>query len=182
MWLAVSGQKSRLRFRKSRPGWLPLVFTRGTTDDVATDQIAMPRPWDIAEIQRFILFIGPISSIFDYATCFIMWFGFHCQTLADASLFQTGWFVESLTTQTLIVHVIRTNKIPFLQSRARWQLILTSAVIMGLGMYLPFSPLGPVLGFQHLPSLYWPLLLLMLLGYVLLTPAVKAWRRRKRWI
>ena len=77
---------------------------------------------------------------------------------ADASLFQTGWFVESLLTQTLIIHVIRTNRIPFLQSRASWPLIVTTAVIMVVGAWLPFSPLGPSLGFTPLPPLYWPLL------------------------
>ena len=152
------------------------------TDDVDADQITKPRPWDIAELQRFILFIGPVSSIFDYATFGLMWFVFHCQTLADASLFQTGWFVESLMTQTIIIHVIRTNKIPFIHSRASWPLILTTLIIMTAGVCLPFSPLGPVLGFQPLPALYWPWLLLIVLGYMLLTQIVKWWLIRKRWM
>ncbi len=85
-------------------------------------------------------------------------------------------------TQTLIIHVIRANKIPFLQSRASWQLILATVVIMVLGMWLPFSPLGPALGFVHLPPLYWPLLLAMLGAYLILTQSVKWWLLRKRWI
>ena len=152
------------------------------TDEVDAEQIAKPRPWAINEIARFILFIGPISSIFDYATYFIMWFVFQCTTGAGAALFQTGWFVESLMTQTLIIHVIRTNKIPFLQSRASWPLIATTVVIVAIGMWLPFSPVGPALGFVHLPPLYWPLLMAMLGAYVLLTQAVKWWLLRKRWI
>ena len=152
------------------------------TDEVDADQIAKPRPWAIDEIKRFILFIGPISSIFDYATFLIMWFIFHCTTGAGAALFQTGWFVESLMTQTLIIHVIRTNRVPFLQSRASWQLILATVVIMMIGMWLPHSPIGPALGFVHLPPLYWPLLFAMLGAYLALTQLVKWWLLRKRWI
>jgi Mg2+-importing ATPase len=99
-----------------------------------------------------------------------------------AALFQTGWFVESLLTQTLIIHVIRTNKIPFLQSRASWPLILTSAAIMLVGAWLPVSPIGPWLGFVPLPALYWPLLLVTLVLYVALTQLVKMFLVRKRWI
>ncbi len=151
-------------------------------DEVDADQIAKPRPWAIDEIKRFILFIGPISSIFDYATYFMMWFLFNCQTKAGEALFQTGWFVESLMTQTLIIHVIRTNRIPFLQSRASWPVIAATVVIMAIGMYLPFSPLGPTLGFKHLPGLYWPLLAAMLGAYLVLTQIVKWWLLRKKWI
>ncbi len=92
-----------------------------------------------------------------------------------AALFQTAWFVESLLTQTLIIHVIRTNKIPFLQSRASWPLIMTSGAIMLVGAWLPFSPIGPWLGLVPLPPLFWPMLLGMLLAYVVLTQIVKMW-------
>ena len=142
-------------------------------DDVDPEQIAKPRPWYMGEIARFILFIGPCSSIFDYTTYFMMLYVFDCWDPANASLFQTGWFVESLLTQTLIIHIIRTNRIPFLQSRASWPLIVTTAVVMMVGIWLPFSPLGPALGFQPLPPLYWPLLVLTLLCYTLLTQTVK---------
>ena len=88
------------------------------TDAVDPEQIAKPRPWDIGSIAKFILFIGPCSSIFDYTTFLIMLYVFNAWAVEKAPrLFQTGWFVESLLTQTLIVHVIRTHKIPFLQSR-----------------------------------------------------------------
>ena len=120
-------------------------------DAVDEEQVARPRPWNIAEIKRFILFIGPISSIFDYTTFFVMLYIFNCWDPSRASLFQTGWFVESLMTQTLIIHVIRTNKIPFLQSRASLALTATTVSIMALGMWLPYSPLASALGFTHLP-------------------------------
>ena len=152
------------------------------TDNVGPQQTEKPRPWNMGEISKFIIFIGPISSIFDYSTYFVMLYVFKCWDPAKASLFQTGWFVESLMTQTLIIHVIRTNKIPFLQSRASWQLTMTTLFIMAIGAYLPFSPLAATLGFTALPPLYWPILLATLFCYLLLTQAVKTWLVRKLWI
>ncbi len=151
-------------------------------DAVDEEQVARPRPWDIGEIRRFILYIGPISSIFDYTTFFVMLWIFSCWDPSRASLFQTGWFVESLMTQTLIIHVIRTNKIPFLQSRASWALTATTLAIMAVGVWLPYSPLASALGFTHLPRLYWPILMLTLLSYMGLTQIVKVWLLRKHWI
>jgi Mg2+-importing ATPase len=151
-------------------------------DAVDEEQVARPRPWNIGEIKRFILFIGPISSIFDYTTFFVMLWIFKCWDPSRAPLFQTGWFVESLMTQTLIIHVIRTNKIPFLQSRASWALTATTLAIMALGMWLPYSPLASALGFTHLPWMYWPILLLTLLSYVGLTQIIKVWLLRRHWI
>jgi Mg2+-importing ATPase len=173
------------------------------TDNVGPLQTAKPRPWNMGEIGKFIMFIGPISSIFDYTTYAMMWFVFKCGhlTLAAppalaarfanavspndtyaAALFHTGWFVESLMTQTLIVHVIRTNLIPFIQSRASWQLTMTTILIMGIGACLPFSPLGAFLGFVPLPPLYWLLLALTLVCYLGLTQFVKVWLLKKSWI
>jgi len=152
------------------------------TDDVDAEQIVRPRPWLVEEIKRFILFIGPVSSIFDYATYFIMLHVFNCWAPERASLFQTGWFVESLMTQTLIIHVIRTNKVPFLQSRASPQLMLTTFIIMTIGIWLPYSPLARPLGFTPLPPLYWPLLLAILACYLLLTQSVKVWLLKRKWI
>jgi len=149
-------------------------------DNVDPEQIAKPRPWQMGEIARFILFVGPCSSVFDYTTYFMMLFIFGCWD--NASLFQTGWFVESLLTQTLIIHVIRTNRIPFLQSWASWPLTVTTAVIMAIGAWLPFSPIAPMLGFKELPPLYWPLVILTLFCYVVLTQGVKTWLIRKGWI
>jgi len=152
------------------------------TDTVDAEHIAKPRPWSISEVTRFILVIGPCSSVFDYTTFLMMFFLFGARHQATAPLFQTGWFVESLLTQTLIIHVIRTNKVPFIQSRASWPLTLTTLAIMAFGVWLPFSPMSSVLGFTRLPPLYWPLLLATLVCYVLLTQAVKSWLIRRAWI
>ena len=173
------------------------------TDNVGPQAIARPRPWDIGQISKFIVFIGPISSIFDYTTYAMMWFVFKCNHLGlipptelagrfsnvsspdqtyAAALFHTGWFVESLMTQTLIIHVIRTNLLPFIQSRASWQLTLTTVLIMAIGAYLPYSPLAATLGFVPLPGLYWPLLVVTLVCYVALTQTVKAWLLKRLWI
>ena len=151
-------------------------------DAVDDEQVARPRPWNIAEIKRFILFIGPISSIFDYTTFFVMLRVFHCWDPGRASLFQTGWFVESLMTQTLIIHVIRTNKIPFIQSQASRALTFTTLSIMAFGIWLPYSPLASSLGFTQLPTLYWPILVVTMLAYVVLTQGIKVWLLRRRWI
>jgi P-type Mg2+ transporter len=152
------------------------------TDDVDPEQILRPMPWSIGRISRFVLFIGPISSLFDYTTFFVMLYVFGCWDPAKESLFQTGWFVESLLTQTLIIHVIRTNRIPFLQGRASWPLIVTTAVIMAVGIYLPMSPLGPTLGFEPLPGLFWPILVVTLVLYTILTHKLKTWLLRKGWV
>ncbi len=152
------------------------------TDAVDEELVAKPRPWSIDEIKKFILFIGPISSIFDYTTYFVMLYVFNCWDPARASLFQTGWFVESLMTQTLIIHVIRTNKIPFLQSRSSLPLVFTSVIVMAIGAWLPYSPFASALGFVELPALYWPILLLTLIGYITLTQGVKMRLLKRGWI
>jgi len=147
------------------------------TDEVDAEWLTKPRQWTIDKILRFILFIGPISSIFDYLTFFLMLYVFNCWH--NPALFHTGWFVESLFTQTLIIHVIRTNKIPFIQSRASWPLILTSVIIVAVGAWLTISPLANTLGFVPLPPLYWLFLAIMLLGYAILTQLVKTWFIRR---
>ena len=143
------------------------------TDEVDAEWLVKPRKLEIGNLRRFILFIGPISSIFDYATFFIMLYVFNCWNNPD--LFHTGWFVESLFTQTLIIHIIRTNKIPFLQSWASRPLLLGSLVIVMAGAWLTVSPLADMLGFVPLPTLFWLLLAIMLACYVALTQLVKNW-------
>ena len=136
------------------------------TDNVDEEQIAKPQKWNIANIKRFMVFIGPVSSVFDYATFALMWFFFKCSALrrsatgpvqkeALARLFQTGWFVESLLTQTLIVHIIRTRRTPFFGSRASLHLTLTTLVVMAVGAWLPYSPFAGALGMVPLPPVYW---------------------------
>ena len=148
------------------------------TDNVDQEYLASPRKWDISNIFKFMIFIGPISSIFDYATYGMMLFVFNAWT--NPSLFQTGWFVESLLTQTLIIHIIRTARIPFVQSHASPALIATTVIICAIGIALPYTWVGSVLGFTPLPSLYWPLVSAMLVTYAVLTHFVKVWFIR-RW-
>ncbi|WP_245435067.1 magnesium-translocating P-type ATPase [Methylocystis rosea] len=143
------------------------------TDNVDEEYLASPRKWDISNIFKFMLFIGPISSIFDYVTYGVMIFVFNAWN--NPPLFQTGWFVESLLTQTLIIHIIRTARIPFVQSRASAALITTTIVICAVGILLPFTWVGSVLGFTPLPALYWPLVAATLLTYAVLTHLVKVW-------
>ena len=147
------------------------------TDNVDPDWTAVPRQWDIGKILKFILVLGPISSIFDYATFFAMLYMFHWQR--DPVLFHTGWFVESLFTQTLIIHVIRTDKIPFLQSRASWPLIVGSVAVVVLGVWLTVSPFAGTLGFAALPPRFWLFLCVTMVAYAALAQAVKSWFVRR---
>ena len=144
-------------------------------DRVDRDYLDKPRQWLVGDIQRFMLWIGPISSLFDYLTFALMWFVFQANTPAQHALFQTGWFVESLMTQVLIVHIIRTPKIPLFESRASWPLLGISATVMVLAISLPFTPAGPGLGLVPLPAAYFGWLALILAGYCLLTQRVKTW-------
>ncbi|MFM0415942.1 magnesium-translocating P-type ATPase [Paraburkholderia aromaticivorans] len=147
------------------------------TDNVDAEYLTVPRRWDIGNIMKFMLLIGPISSIFDYVTYFMMLNFFHAWD--KPALFQTGWFVESLLTQTLIIHIIRTAKVPFFESRASAALIATSLIIAAVGIAIPFTWLGTFLGFIPLPPTYWPLLLLILLSYAVLTHLTKTWFVRR---
>jgi P-type Mg2+ transporter len=121
--------------------------------------------------------MGPISSIFDYVTYFTLLYFFSAWN--KPALFQTGWFVESLLTQTLIIHIIRTAKIPFLESRASTALITTTIIIGAIGIALPFSWFGGFLGFVPLPPAYWIPLSLILLGYIVLAHFMKTWFTRR---
>jgi Mg2+-importing ATPase len=148
------------------------------TDTVDEEYLAVPRQWDIGNLTRFMLFIGPISSVFDYLTFFMMLYVF--DAWSRPGLFQAGWFVESLLTQTLIIHIIRTARIPFLESRASTPLIITTIVIASIGAIIPYTGLGATLGFQPLPWRYWPLVAAMLFTYAAITHRVKGWFVR-RW-
>ena len=146
-------------------------------DNVDKDYIQKPRKWKIDDIRRFIIYIGPVSSIFDYATYFVMLFIFN--SFSNPSLFQTGWFVESLLTQTLIIHVIRSKGLPFIKSRAHPLLILTTIIISLIGIFLVNSPFAPLFDFTTLPLLYWPILVGILISYILLTQLVKIYYIKK---
>jgi len=169
-------------------------------DHVDQEYLDKPRRWNIKSIQKFMVYIGPISSIFDYATFFLMLYFFNCRVLdlaspagfvarfahpkdADgtyaAALFHSAWFVESLLTQTMIVHIIRTNRIPFIQSRASRAMILTTVVVMAVGCWLPFSPFAALLGLVPLPGVFFLWLALFLVSYSVLTHGVKTWFTRR---
>lgn len=149
--------------------------TSVATDHVDSEYISQPRKWEIANIARYILMIGPISSIFDYATFGLMWFVFDCTTPEHAGLFQTAWFVESLLSQTLIVHVIRTGRIPFLQSKPSLPLLITTVAICIVGAYLPYSAFAPALQMTPLPPVFWLYLAAILVVYLGLTQIIKAY-------
>jgi Mg2+-importing ATPase len=147
------------------------------TDEVDVEWLEKPRKWTMGEIRRFILFIGPLSSIFDYLTFFLMLNVFHCWN--NPELFHTGWFIESIFTQTLIIHVIRTKRIPFIQSNASRALLVTSLLIVIAAVALVYSPIAAALGFTALPAQYWLYLLGMLFAYVVITQLVKTWFYKK---
>jgi Mg2+-importing ATPase len=153
-------------------------------DNVDEEYIVKPRKWDASDLKRFMLYVGPISSIFDIATFLVMWYIFKWATVEHQSLFQSGWFILGLLSQTLIVHMIRTRKIPFIQSRASISVILTTFSIMAIGIIIPFTVLGESLGFVPLPLSYFPWLIGILLSYCILTQLVKAWYIKKfaRWL
>ena len=142
-------------------------------DRMDAEFIEEPKKWDASGITRFMIYIGPISSIFDYATFALMYFFFKANSPEHQSLFQSGWFIEGLLSQTLIVHMIRTRKVPFFQSWATTPVIVLTSVIMVIGIAIPFSPFAAVLKLQPLPLSYFPWLIGMLISYCFLTQYVK---------
>lgn len=153
-------------------------------DRMDADYIQTPHKWDASGISKFMIIIGPISSIFDYATFALMWFIFKANSPEHQSLFQTGWFVESLISQTLIVHMIRTRKIPFIQSWASAPVVALTTSIMAIGILIPFSPFATAFKMTPLPFSYFPWLLALLFSYCLLTQFVKNWFIKKydQWL
>ena len=147
------------------------------TDNVDPEYLARPRRWDIGGIGRYMLCIGPLSSVFDYVTFGVMAWGFGA--LADPALFQTGWFVESLLSQTLIVHVIRTSRVPFVESRPSRTLVAMTLGVCAFGVWLPYSPIANWLGLLRPPNAYWLALVAILVAYLTLTQIVKAWAIRR---
>ena len=155
-------------------------------DNVDPEYLDKPRRWNIKSIRNFMFFIGPMSSIFDYATFFLMLYFFGCSAYGTPStseeqwkllerLFHTGWFVESLLTQTLIVHIIRTQRIPFIQSRASKSMSFTTLSVMAIGCWLPYSPLAGFLGFEPLPAVFFLWMVGFLVTYSILTHRMKMW-------
>ncbi|MBP8753266.1 MAG: magnesium-translocating P-type ATPase [Chitinophagales bacterium] len=153
-------------------------------DKMDTDYLEKPKKWDASGIRKFMIYIGPTSSIFDYILFAVMFFIFKANNPEHQSLFQTGWFVEGLLSQTLIVHMIRTKKIPFIQSWASAPVIALTSLIMIIGIIIPFTPLAEILYMQPLPLAYFPWLLGILTAYCLLIQYMKNWYIRKfnQWL
>ena len=148
-------------------------------DRVDEEYLAKPRKWEIQNISRFMFWFGPISSIFDYALFAVMWFIFGANSPEKQTLFQSGWFIEGLLSQTLIIHMIRTRKIPFIQSSAAWPLSLLTVIVMIAGVVIPFSPIASSIHMVPLPLAYFPWLALILVSYCLLTQSIKVWYSNK---
>ena len=153
-------------------------------DRMDEDFLEKPKKWDASGIRRFMFYIGPISSIFDYAMFAVMFFFFKANSPAHQSLFQSGWFIEGLLSQTLIVHMIRTRKIPFIQSWATAPVVALTSLIMVIGILIPFSPFAGILKLEQLPLSYFPWLIGILGAYCLLTQYVKGWyiKRFHQWL
>ena len=153
-------------------------------DRLDRDYVEKPRKWEAGDIARFMIFVGPISSVFDITTFCLMWFVFGANNPEHQSLFQSGWFVESLLSQTLIVHMIRTQKIPLIQSTAAPPVLILTGIVMAIGIFIPFSSLGASVGLQPLPISYFAWLVATLLGYCVLTQIIKTIyiRRFGKWL
>jgi len=153
-------------------------------DRMDEEYLSKPRKWDAGDIGRFMAWIGPVSSIFDITTFWLMWHYFGANSPAHQSLFQSGWFIEGLLSQTLIVHMIRTRRIPFLQSVASAPVLWLTIAIIVLGMLIPFSAVGAKIGMVPLPPVYFVWLALTLACYCVLTQLVKVVyiRRYGRWL
>ena len=145
------------------------------SDQVDKEYLRNPRQWNVNAIKKFMLIIGPISSVYDFLTYGVMLLIFH----ARAELFHTGWFIESLCTQTLVIHVIRTGKIPFIESMPSNFLIFTSIFIVSLGIFIPFSPLARPFGFVAPPPAYFLALFLIVVTYLFFVQIVKTWFIKK---
>ncbi|MDD5669701.1 MAG: magnesium-translocating P-type ATPase, partial [Candidatus Omnitrophica bacterium] len=145
------------------------------TDSVDKEYLVKPRRWDVTHIRRFMVIIGPISSIFDFITYGVMLFVFK----SSPALFHTGWFIESLCTQTLVIYVIRTGKIPFIESRPSTFLVLTSLFIVAAGISIPFSSLAKPFGFVVPPPSYFLVLIVIVGSYLFLVQWTKSWFIRK---
>ena len=139
------------------------------SDKVDNEWVERPRKWDLKMIKRFMYTFGPISSIFDFATFFVLFSVFH----VGQSAFQTGWFMESLATQTLVIHIIRTRKIPFLQSRASNYLMLTSFLAVAVGWILPYTPAGDLFKLTPLPFNILCVIVGLVIAYLILVEIFK---------
>jgi Mg2+-importing ATPase len=153
-------------------------------DRMDEEYLRQPRKWDAGDIGRFMVWIGPVSSVFDITTFWLMWHYFGANDVAHQSLFQSGWFIEGLLSQTLVVHMIRTRRVPFLQSVASAPVLALTGAIMIIGMLIPYSGLGQRIGMVPLPGIYFAWLAVTLVSYCVLTQLMKTIyiRRYGRWL
>ncbi|WP_422014898.1 magnesium-translocating P-type ATPase [Roseateles sp.] len=163
-----------------------LLYDIGQTgipfDNVDPELVARPLTWNPSDIGRFMLFFGPISSLFDLVTFGVMWWVFSANSVAEQTLFQSGWFVVGLLTQTLVVHMVRSPRLPFIQSRASAPLMAMTLLIVTVGLWLPNGPLAGYFKLQALPWAYYPWLGAILLGYCTLVTLMKrVYVRRYGW-
>ncbi|HYN61874.1 MAG TPA: magnesium-translocating P-type ATPase [Rubrivivax sp.] len=142
-------------------------------DNVDAELVTRPLQWHPSDIGRFMLFFGPISSLFDIITFAVLWWVFDANSVARQGMFQSGWFVVGLLTQTLVVHMLRTPKLPFVHSHAAAPLMVMTLLIMALGLWLPLGPLAGYFRLQALPPAYYGWLMAIVLGYCALTTAMK---------
>jgi Mg2+-importing ATPase len=151
-------------------------------DNVDAELVTRPLKWNPADIGRFMLFFGPISSLFDIITFGVMWWVFDASSVARQTLFQSGWFVVGLLTQTLVVHMVRTPRLAFVQSHAAWPLMADTLAIVAVGLWLPLGALAGYFSLQALPAPYYGWLAAILLGYCTLTSLMKRiYIRRYGW-
>ena len=148
-------------------------------DNVDEELVKGPQRWNPGDIGRFMLFFGPVSSVFDITTYCVMWFVFGANAPEHQTLFQSGWFIEGLMTQTLVVHMIRTQKIPFIESRPGTALLATTCLIMAVGIFIPMGPVAHYFKLQALPLAYFPILGVILAGYMALTQVMKRYYTRR---
>ncbi|MBF0424786.1 MAG: magnesium-translocating P-type ATPase [Magnetococcales bacterium] len=148
-------------------------------DNVDAELVKDPQRWNPEDIGRFMIFFGPVSSVFDILTYGVMWFIFGANTADQQTLFQSGWFIEGLMTQTLVVHMIRTRQVPFIQSRPGMGLLIATILIMAVGISIPMGPVAHYFKLQALPWNYFPILALLLVGYMVLTQAMKSFYTRR---
>jgi len=143
-------------------------------DHVDPEYVAKPRKWEIGDIAKFMVFLGPISSIFDYTTFALMWWYYGANSIDQQVFFQTGWFVEGIVTQTLIVHVIRTRKIPFVQAMAAWPLTMMTTIVVILSIGIIYMPFAQYIPYFSLPASYFGFLVATNVAYILLCQVSKA--------
>lgn len=148
------------------------------SDSVDPEALLKPAKWHLDDVKNFMIYMGPISSLFDYLTFFVLFF----VLAVPEGVFQAGWFIESIMTQTLIIYVIRTNKIPFVQSWPGTKLMLLTSGILLVALFVVLTPIGGLFGFSPLPMAFFPILAVFIVAYMLLTQLIKAYLLKRKII